>query len=335
MLRKNSLVPPGRLRELEIEQLIDSGRGFLADTILFLVFYSPTIDQKEVATVQLMQFIVAIIFLKMFHLISQIRVTHMFEIGSPKFSVKVKLAVLMTSLFTIDLIVLSRFSKAAGRHSTFYTWILFESLSMAAMIFVSFCKYTLHIIDTSLEYGWPGKAAYIFYLDLIGDCLSMLIFLCFMSIFFVQNPSRLPIYMMADILQVARQLSNRLRNFRKYRQIMNDFDNKFRLASASEVKNAETCIICRDDLCAEEGEETEETGEQSAHECGEACQKNGSCCEKKPEKPWMPRPLSSATSAAPTIVLPCTHCFHSECLKSWLVMQQLCPTCRTEVGVFE
>lgn len=59
--------------------MIDSGRGFLADTILFLVFYSPTIDQKEVATLSLMQFIVAIIFLKMFHLISQIRVTHMYD----------------------------------------------------------------------------------------------------------------------------------------------------------------------------------------------------------------------------------------------------------------
>lgn len=50
----------GHLRDLEVEvihviiqydpfmfqQLIDSGRGFVADTILFLVFYSPTINDR-------------------------------------------------------------------------------------------------------------------------------------------------------------------------------------------------------------------------------------------------------------------------------------------------
>ncbi|CAD7927997.1 unnamed protein product [Amoebophrya sp. A120] len=275
----------GRLRDLEIEQLIDSGRGFLADTILFLVFYSPTIDQKEVATLSLMQFIVGVIFLKMFHLIAQIRVTHMFEIGAPKKSVKIKLAVLMLLLILVDIATLQRFYAASGRHSTFYTWILFESFSMAAMIVVTMLKYVLHLIDTSLEHGWPGKAAYIFYLELLGDVVSMTIFLCFMSVFFIQNPSRLPIYMMADIIQVARQLTTRLRNFRKYRCIMADFESKFRMADEEELKAAETCIICRDDL--NEG----------------------------------------------SVILPCNHIFHVDCLKSWLVMQQVCPTCRAEIPI--
>ena len=52
-------------------------------------------------------------------------------------------------------------------------------------------------------------------------------FLIFMSTFFIQNPSRLPIYMMADILQVARQLANRLKSFRRYRLIMANFETEF------------------------------------------------------------------------------------------------------------
>eukprot|EP00392_Amoebophrya_sp_AT5.2_P009256 g9284.t1 len=260
----------GRLRDLEIEQLIDTGRGFLADTILFLVFYSPTIDQKEVATFQLMQYIVGVIFLKMFHLMAQIRVSSMFEMGTPKRSVKIKLAVLMGLMLGVDLLLVHNFYAAFGRQSTFYTWILFECVTMLALITVTIFKYTLHLIDTSLEHGWPGKAAYIFYLELVGDVCSMLIFLCFMGIFFLQNPNRLPIYMMADIVQVARQLTTRLRNFRKYRMIMSDFENKFRMADSEELANAETCIICRDDL----------------HE--------GS------------------------VILPCGHIFHVDCLKSWL-----------------
>mmetsp|Transcript_6947 Transcript_6947/g.16888 ORF Transcript_6947/g.16888 Transcript_6947/m.16888 type:complete len:1035 (-) Transcript_6947:326-3430(-) len=275
----------GRLRDLEIEQLIDTGRGFLADTILFLVFYSPTIDQKEVATFQLMQYIVGVIFLKMFHLMAQIRVSSMFEMGTPKRSVKIKLAVLMGLMLGVDLLLVHNFYAAFGRQSTFYTWILFECVTMLALITVTIFKYTLHLIDTSLEHGWPGKAAYIFYLELVGDVCSMLIFLCFMGIFFLQNPNRLPIYMMADIVQVARQLTTRLRNFRKYRMIMSDFENKFRMADSEELANAETCIICRDDL----------------HE--------GS------------------------VILPCGHIFHVDCLKSWLVMQQVCPTCRAEIPI--
>eukprot|EP00439_Symbiodinium_sp_Y106_P038198 s4133_g4.t1 len=43
----------------------------------------------------------------------------------------------------------------------------------------------------------------------------MTLFLIFMLTFFVQNPSRLPIYMMADVIQVARKLAQRLRSFRR------------------------------------------------------------------------------------------------------------------------
>ena len=66
----------GRLRDLEFEELVETGRRILADTILFLVFYSPTINNKEVATVYLIQAVCGIIFMKVFHLITQIRVTH-------------------------------------------------------------------------------------------------------------------------------------------------------------------------------------------------------------------------------------------------------------------
>ena len=46
-----------------------------------------------------------------------------------------------------------------------------------------------------------GKSVCLFYIDLIHDVVSMTLFLVFMLTFFVQNPSRLPIYMMADVIQ--------------------------------------------------------------------------------------------------------------------------------------
>eukprot|EP01071_Lankesteria_metandrocarpae_P012444 Lankesteria_metandrocarpae@DN5887_c0_g1_i1.p1 len=70
----------GRLRDLEVEELLEAGRRFLMDTILFLVLSTPTIQGREVTTVKLLKFIAIVVALKIFHLMSQIRVTHLFEI---------------------------------------------------------------------------------------------------------------------------------------------------------------------------------------------------------------------------------------------------------------
>ena len=146
-------------------------------------------------------------------------------------SVKFRLSALMLILLLCDVYLASSFYRSSSRHSTFYTWILFEFVSMLCSMLVTIGKYCLHLVDSDSEQSWTGKAAYLFYLDLSGDLLSMGVFLGFMGVFFVQNPSKIPIYMMADILQVAKHLTNRLRNFRKYRLIMQDFDSKFRKPS--------------------------------------------------------------------------------------------------------
>lgn len=276
----------GTLRDLEVEQLVESGRGFLADTILFLVFYAPTIDNREVGTVYLIQYICCVIFMKVFHLTTQIRVSHMFEVGIPRFMVNVKLVSLMCLLFCCDVLALQYFYSVASGKSTFFTWILFEALTMSTMVLVSICKYSIHMVDLRLDNGWPGKSVCLFYIDLIHDVVSMTLFLVFMLTFFVQNPSRLPIYMMADVIQVARKLMQRLRSFRRYRRISLNMDLRFPDATDEEIDRDDHCVICRDSLF--EG--------------------------SKPKK------------------LPCNHIFHIDCLRSWFVMQQVCPTCRAEIS---
>jgi len=275
----------GSLRDLEVEQLVDSGRGFLADTILFLVFYAPTIDNKEVGTFYLIQYICCVIFMKVFHLTTQIRVSHMFEVGVPRLIVSIKLVTLMGLLLSMDCLALQYFYSVSSRSSTFFTWILFEALTMSTVVMASLCKYSVHMVDLRLDNGWPGKSVFLFYIDLIHDVVSMTLFLVFMLTFFVQNPSRLPIYMMADILSVARKLTQRLRSFRRYRRISLNMEVRFPDATDEEIEQNEHCVICRDSLF--EG--------------------------SKPKK------------------LACGHIFHIDCLRSWLVMQQSCPTCRAEI----
>ncbi|CAK0853613.1 unnamed protein product [Prorocentrum cordatum] len=262
----------GQLRDLEVEQLVDSGRSFLADTILFLVFYGPTIDSKEVATVRCIQYICCVIFMKVLHLITHTRVSHMFEVGVPRLIVNVKLVTLVGLLLACDLVAVNHFYSVASKSSTFFTWIFFEALTMSTLLVVCIFKYSLHMIDVCLDNGWPGKSVCLFYVDLVHDVTAMTIFLVFMLTFFFQNPARLPIYMIADVVQVARKLSHRLQSFRRYRRISNNMEARFPDATDEEIEQDEYCVICRDSLF------------------------EGSDAKK----------------------LPCKHCFHIDCLRSWL-----------------
>ena len=56
-------------------------------------------DGREVQTFYIVQFIVALIFLKTLHLICQIRVSRMFEIGIPALKVHIRLTTLIAILF--------------------------------------------------------------------------------------------------------------------------------------------------------------------------------------------------------------------------------------------
>ncbi|CDJ43734.1 zinc finger (C3HC4 RING finger) protein, putative [Eimeria tenella] len=93
-----------------------------------------------------------------------------------------------------------------------------------------------------------SKPAFMFYLDMVHDVLSLGIFLAFMLIFFFTQPSRLPLYMTADILHVSKALYRRVLSFRKYRALSKNLDSRFPDATAEELEAADTCIICRDTL---------------------------------------------------------------------------------------
>eukprot|EP01053_Blabericola_migrator_P002114 Blabericola_migrator_1__2113@NODE_1582_length_4235_cov_91_013436_g1034_i0_p3_GENE_NODE_1582_length_4235_cov_91_013436_g1034_i0NODE_1582_length_4235_cov_91_013436_g1034_i0_p3_ORF_typecomplete_len258_score45_10zfRING_2/PF13639_6/4_3e10zfrbx1/PF12678_7/2_4e06zfC3HC4_3/PF13920_6/8_3e07ProkRING_4/PF14447_6/2_6e02ProkRING_4/PF14447_6/7_3e06zfC3HC4_2/PF13923_6/2_6e06zfC3HC4/PF00097_25/6_4e06Zn_ribbon_17/PF17120_5/1_2e05zfRING_5/PF14634_6/0_00095zfANAPC11/PF12861_7/0_0048zfRING_UBOX/PF13445_6/0_0015zfRI len=105
----------------------------------------------------------------------------------------------------------------------------------------------------------------------------------FLLLFVFANPTRLPIYLASDIIQVSRTLVSKVASFRRYRKLAARLEADFPDATLEELEEADTCIICRDMLTV------------------------GS---KK---------------------LICGHILHFECLKSWFVHHQSCPTCRTEI----
>ena len=229
-------------------------------------------------------FIGLILVLKVFHSICQIRISRMFEVGIPSRTTLLRIGSLLVFLLSIDIQTVFQIFQMLEKSSTFYTWLLFEFVNVSISA-VSMClKFAFNLVDLKISAnGWPGKSVYVFYTELVADIAQMTSYILFMGIFFYQNPSRLPIYAIADVIQVARQLANRLRSFKKYREITRNMDARFPNASADEIEAAESCIICRDKL----------TGTSKVLQCG--------------------------------------HIFHSDCLKSWAVVQQTCPTCRAEL----
>jgi hypothetical protein len=239
----------GRLTPVETEQLMENGRSMIADTILFLIFYSPTINGKEIQTTSLIQFIGVILILKLFHSIGQIRVSRMFEIGIPSGVSILRVGSLLITLLAVDLAMVHTISQLLDKSSTFYTWLLFEFINVSISSLSTSLKFMFNLVDLKIsQNGWQSKSVYIFYTELVADILQMTLYILFMGLFFYQNPSRLPIYAVADVLQVSRQLANRLRSFKKYREITRDMDKRFPNATEDDVLNADSCIICRDKL---------------------------------------------------------------------------------------
>ncbi|KAH8740672.1 HRD1 like membrane associated RING finger containing protein [Cryptosporidium ryanae] len=301
----------GRLRDIEIEEIIDQGRVFLLDTIFFLLFSSPTINNVEVGAMVLSKYITLILLLKMLHLITHIRINHMFEVEKPKVFSIMRIAILLNILLVIDLSLIFRYLGLLSRESTLRLWVFFESVSLFVSCVISIGKYIVHIIDLKIQalqltmkrleedsnyqghgdstnshtFVWSNKNAVLFYMEVVGDICSLISYLLFIILFLLLNPSRIPLYIMGDIFHIIKALYNKLSSFRRYRKLTRNMETKFQEATLEEIERVDTCIVCRDTLYI------------------------GS---KK---------------------IPCGHVFHLDCLKSWFIQQQTCPICRSPINI--
>jgi len=290
----------GRLREIERETLVESAKSFLADTLLFLVFYSPTIEDREVGTTWLIVAVSVAIFCKIFHIIGATRVVHMFEIGIPTGAVILRISLLLAILGSFDLFLVYTYLPVASSHSTFYSWAVFQGVMLFFSVLSTFAKLGINSADLYLEHGLSAKPAFLFFVDLAADVFQMLSYAVFLSIFMLHNPGRIPLYAISDMAQVLRQLVIRLRSFFRYRALTFNMDARFPEPTPDEITNAESCIICRDKF--------EEISNAKKLPCGHifhgTCLRNWflmqqTCPTCRAEIPEAPRPPPAPPAAAP------------------------------------
>ena len=151
--------------------------------------------------------------------------------------------------------------------------------------------------------GWEEKRRYLFGLELATDFIKIIVYTIFftISLTFIG----LPMHIMRDVYLTFASFTKRLQDYSNYRKATHDMNSRYPDATAQELGNENTCIVCREAMVP-----WEETQQQPG---GAAA------------------PRRSINEGLRAKKLPCGHILHLRCLKAWLERQQACPTCRRPV----
>ncbi|KAL1301727.1 hypothetical protein AAFC00_005932 [Neodothiora populina] len=150
--------------------------------------------------------------------------------------------------------------------------------------------------------GWEEKRRWLFGLELATDFIKLVIY----SVFFAISLTfmGLPMHIMRDVYLTFSAFAKRIQDYNNYRKATQNMNDKYPDATAEELSNDNTCIVCRESMVPwSERENVVAEGRR-------------------------PTPLNEGLRAKK---LPCGHILHLRCLKAWLERQQTCPTCRRPV----
>lgn len=242
------LIFMGQLSQLEAETLVESARNYLMDAILFLVLSKPRLNGKEVIMGELVKVLTFLVALKCFHIMLYTRLSHMFQVDMPGFFKLFRISSLIYVLSILNCCLLNFFWKGLNRRNTFTIWILFEIFGMLSSLLFCVLKLVVNIFDMYSDSGLVNKVTLLFYVELAQDIVSLLSFLVFMVVFFLNNPVNVPVYMLIDIIHVAKNLSVRLKMLLHYKRLSKILTTRFPAATKDEVEREINCIICRDFL---------------------------------------------------------------------------------------
>ncbi|BAM39142.1 uncharacterized protein TOT_010000603 [Theileria orientalis strain Shintoku] len=236
----------GQLTRLETEELIESLRSYLTDSILFLVLSKPKHLGKELLVSDLIRSLAILLAIKAFHILLSNRLSHMFEMEVPSFGRVLRVSSFIYVLSLVNVFLINFFVHNLTKKNTFTIWVIFELLGMMQSLLFSTIKFVVNLVDLYQQNGLVNKVTLLFYVELLQDMTSLVTFTTFMVLFFVNNPINIPIYMIIDIIHVAKNLTGRIKMLIEYRKLSKVLNSRFPVYTAT--NSGETCIICRDAL---------------------------------------------------------------------------------------
>jgi len=289
----------GTVREAEVERAFDKAKDALMETCLAM-----TIFREEFNAAFVVGF-VGLLFLKVWHWLVTDRADYLQSSPGASGGAHARVVAFMALLFTVDCATLQASAGHVLAHGPSVQLLFaFESALLASSVASAAVKYALHAVDSLSTGGWEAKGTAVFYLELVTDLFHLLVYLAFFLIVFAYYG--LPLHLVRELYWTFRQFRQRVLEFVRYRRVTAHLNERFPDATPQQLAAGDaTCIICREDMAP--------PLVQAAGPLGVAP---------------MPAALRTGTRAKR---LPCGHCFHMACLRSWLERQQTCPTCRAPV----
>ncbi|CDR94480.1 zinc finger, C3HC4 type domain containing protein, putative [Babesia bigemina] len=238
----------GHLTALEYEQLHETARNYLMDAVLFLLLSKPRLNGRELPVTMLTKYLVLLVALKCFHILLYVRLSNVFQMDIPSYFSMLRLAAFIYVLSMVDCRLLCMLWRDLNWKNTFTIWVVFELVAMMLVCTFSFMRYVVNMLDFFYESGLKNKTTLLFYLELMHDVMSLLCFTIFVLVFYIHNPNHMPAYMLIDILNVLKNLSDRISMLMHYRKVVKSLESRYPKPTEEEKERDGSCIICRDDF---------------------------------------------------------------------------------------
>jgi len=235
----------GRLRPGEFFDVLDKARYAIVETCLTLIIFREEINAKTVAL------FTALFFCKIFHWLAAARLEHIEQSQVTSIMKHVRIVSLLLCLLLADSVFLhSAVQNSFDKNGTFVPSVLiyfsFEATILATTVTSISCKYCLNLADMFANGQWHNKSTFKFYLELIINAVRSILYVVFFMIIFVYYG--LPMHLIRDLWVSIKNLIREWKQFRRYRKLCANMDVRFPNATAEQLENNSTCIICRDEM---------------------------------------------------------------------------------------
>ncbi|KAE8974813.1 hypothetical protein PF005_g25879 [Phytophthora fragariae] len=232
----------GTLRDAEVELLHENVRYAVTETCLALTIF------REEISFHVMVLFTALVFLKIFHWLSQARIEFIEQTDVISRLTHVRLVGLMAMLAAVDTgFVVWCTLKVMESGPSVFILFGFEFLILLVTIVAMFLRYVLYVVDSRMDGAWTNKFTYLFYLELVSEVTKLVVYLVFFMLIFTYYG--MPLHIVRDLWISIKNLQRRIASYFRYRKITAHLNERFPNPTEEELQETDrTCIICREEM---------------------------------------------------------------------------------------
>lgn len=231
----------GKLRDVEVELLIERAKYTITETCLALTIFRSELTPPIIFLFGLL------IFVKLLHKLSKCRLEYFEQIMPIATSAQIRTGFLMVSLLALDFF---------GSYLSI-SYILHHGMSVLFLFGFEFgllliyainltVRYVIQLVDSSMTNGLSSRGLYTMLSDLLCEVVKFVVYVSFFCLIFVFYG--IPIHIMRDVWSAYSSLQRKLISFIKYLRLTKNLDSRFADATPEELQEAGACLVCREEM---------------------------------------------------------------------------------------